>query len=140
MKTAQEIMHSGAQCITEHQTLAQAARIMRDLDVGALPICGDEDRLIGIVTDRDIVLKCVAEGLDPDTTTAGDLAVGRPMVIEGEDDAEQVLRVMEQYRVRRLPVIDHPDHRLIGMITEADVARHLPQARVAELVSSICAE
>lgn len=140
MKTAQEIMHTGAQCVTEHQTLAEAARIMRDLDVGALPICGDDERLMGIITDRDIVLKCVAEGLDPATATAGELAVGRPMVIEGGEDIDQVLRVMEQHRVRRLPVINHPEHRLVGMISEADVARHLPQARVAEFVTSICAE
>jgi CBS domain-containing protein len=140
MQTAQEIMHSGAQCIAESQTLARAAELMRDLGVGALPICGEDDRLTGIITDRDIVVKCVAQGLDPATTTAGDLAQGRPMVIEGSDDIEQVLRVMEQHRVRRLPVIEHPSHKLIGMISEADVARHLSQARVAEFVTSICAE
>ncbi|WP_037606423.1 CBS domain-containing protein [Streptacidiphilus rugosus] len=140
MTTAQEIMHSGAECVTEQESLTVAAKLMRDRGVGALPICGENDKLLGIITDRDIVVKCLAAGLDPAVTTAGELAEGRPLTVEGEDDIEQVLRVMEQYRVRRLPVIDHPDHKLIGMISEADVARHLPQARVAEFVSAICAE
>ncbi len=139
MTTAKEIMHPGAECVTEHQTLAEAARIMKERDVGALPICGENQKLLGILTDRDIVLKCVAEGHDPNRVTAGEVAQGRPMVVEADEDAEQVLRVMEQYRVRRLPVINHPDHKLVGMISEADIARGMPQERVAEFVSAICA-
>ncbi|MFG2822174.1 CBS domain-containing protein [Kitasatospora sp. NPDC048365] len=140
MTTAGEIMHAGAECIGDQQTLADAARIMRERDVGALPICGENQKLLGILTDRDIVLKCVAEGRDPSTVLAVDLAVGRPMVVEEDEDAEQVLRIMEQHLVRRLPVINHPDHKLVGMISEADITRHLPQERVAEFVTAICAE
>ncbi|MFI6156752.1 CBS domain-containing protein [Kitasatospora sp. NPDC051170] len=140
MTRAIDIMHPGAECVREGQTLAEAARIMRDRHVGALPICGDDDRLLGIVTDRDIVLRCVAEGRDPEQVTAGELALGRPMTVEADEDCEQVLRVMEQYQVRRLPVINHPEHKLVGMISEADIARGLPQARLAEFVSAVCAE
>ncbi|MDH6124743.1 CBS domain-containing protein [Kitasatospora sp. GP82] len=140
MTTARQIMHPGAECVREHQTLAEAARIMKERDVGALPICGENQKLLGILTDRDIVLKCVAEGLDPTKATAGQLAQGRPLVVEADEDVEQVLRVMEQHLVRRLPVINHPDHKLVGMISEADIARGLPQERVAEFVSAICAE
>jgi len=140
MTTAREIMHPGAECVGEFETLADAARIMKDRDVGALPICGENQKLLGILTDRDIVLKCVAEGLDPTQVKAVDMAVGRPMVIEEDEDAEQVLRIMEQHLVRRLPVINHPDHKLVGMISEADIARHMPQERVAEFVTTICAE
>jgi CBS domain-containing protein len=140
MATAKDIMHRGAQCVSEHETLDAAARMMRELNVGSLPICGDDDRLKGIVTDRDIVVKCLAVGEDPSTMTAGQLAEGRPLVIQDSDDEDQVLRVMEQHQVRRLPVINHEDHRLIGMISEADVARNLPRERVAELVSAIYAE
>ncbi|MER5863060.1 CBS domain-containing protein [Kitasatospora sp. NPDC002040] len=140
MTTASDIMHTGAECVGEQQTLADAARIMKERDVGALPICGEDQKLLGILTDRDIVLKCVAQGLDPATVTAGELAQGRPMVVEADEDVDQVLRVMEQHRVRRLPVIDHPDHKLVGMISEADIARGMPQERVAEFVSTICAE
>ncbi|MER7849497.1 CBS domain-containing protein [Kitasatospora sp. NPDC096077] len=140
MTRAGDIMHPGAECVREHETLAAAARIMRERDVGALPICGEKDKLLGIVTDRDIVLRCVAEGRDPATVTAGELAQGRPMTVEADEDCEQVLRVMEQYQVRRLPVINHPEHKLVGMISEADIARGMPQSRVAEFVSAVCAE
>ncbi|MEV6975845.1 CBS domain-containing protein [Kitasatospora sp. NPDC093806] len=140
MTSAGDIMHRGAECVREHETLASAARIMKERGVGALPICGERQKLLGIVTDRDIVLKCVAEGLDPETVTAGELAQGRPMTVEADEDVEQVLRVMEQYRVRRLPVINHPEHELVGMISEADIARGMPQARLAEFVTAVCAE
>ncbi|MEU9133509.1 CBS domain-containing protein [Kitasatospora sp. NPDC048540] len=140
MTTAGEIMHPGAECVGESETLADAARIMRDRGVGALPICGENQKLLGILTDRDIVLKCVAEGRDPATVRAVELAVGRPMTVEEDEDVEQVLRVMEQHLVRRLPVINHPEHKLVGMISEADIARGMPQGRVAEFVGTICAE
>ncbi|GAA2229475.1 MULTISPECIES: CBS domain-containing protein [Kitasatospora] len=140
MTTAKDIMHSGAECVREHETLAEAARIMKERDVGALPICGENQKLLGIITDRDIVLRCVADGLDPARTTAGQLALGRPLVVEADEDVEQVLQVMEEHRIRRLPVINHPEHKLVGMISEADIARGLPQERVAEFVSAVCAE
>ena len=137
MTTARDIMRVGAECIDEHETLAQAARRMRDLDVGALPICGDDDRLTGIITDRDIVIRCVAAGNDPETVTAGDLALGTPFTVGADVSAGQVLRVMEEHRIRRLPVIDN--HRLVGMISEADLARHLPGEDISEFVEAICA-
>ncbi|MFB7664963.1 CBS domain-containing protein [Kitasatospora sp. NPDC056138] len=140
MTTAKDIMHSGAECVREHETLAEAARIMKERDVGALPICGENQKLLGILTDRDIVLRCVAAGLDPAGTTAGQLALGRPLVVEADEDVEQVLEMMEEHRVRRLPVINHPEHKLVGMISEADIARGLPQERVAEFVSAVCGE
>ncbi|GAA4566422.1 CBS domain-containing protein [Planotetraspora kaengkrachanensis] len=137
MITAREIMHPGVECVGEHQTLRAAALLMRDLNVGALPICGDDDRLHGILTDRDIVTKCVAVGGDPATTTAGQLAQGKPVTIPADADVSQVLQTMEASRIRRLPVID--DHRLVGLITEADLARHLPEEEVGHFVESVCA-
>lgn len=137
MTTAREIMHADAECIGEHETLAQAARRMRDLDVGALPVCGDDDRLHGIITDRDIVIKCVAAGGDPATVTAGELAQGKPFTIDADASAGQVLQVMEEHRIRRLPVIE--SHRLVGMISQADLARHLPEQSIAEFVEAVCA-
>ncbi|MFD7643531.1 CBS domain-containing protein [Kitasatospora sp. NPDC059795] len=139
MTTAKEIMHPGAECVTGEQTLADAARIMRERDVGALPICGENQKLLGIVTDRDIVLRCVAEGRDPSTVQCLELALGRPMVIEENEDADLALGLMEDHRVRRLPVINHPDHKLVGMISEADIARHLSQERLAEFVTAVTA-
>jgi len=137
MTTARDIMHAGAECIGERETLAQAARRMRDLDVGALPVCGDDGRLSGIITDRDIVLKCVATGGCSGTVTVGDLAKAEPFTIGPDASTEQVLRVMEEHQIRRLPVIS--DDRVVGMISEADLARHLPDESVAEFVEAICA-
>jgi len=130
-------MHTGAECIGEHETLQYAAERMRDLDVGALPICGDDDRLHGIITDRDIVIKCIAQGGDPKTMTAGDLAQGRPFTVDAQADVTEVLHTMEDHRVRRVPVIE--SHRLVGMISEADLARHLPERAIGEFVEAICA-
>jgi len=137
MTTARDIMHTGAECIGEHETLQYAAERMRDLDVGALPICGDDDRLHGIITDRDIVIKCIAQGGDPKTMTAGDLAQGRPFTVDAQADVTEVLHTMEDHRVRRVPVIE--SHRLVGMISEADLARHLPERAIGEFVEAICA-
>lgn len=137
MTTARDIMHTGAECIGEHQTLQQAARRMRDLDVGALPISGDDDRLHGIITDRDIVTKCIASGTDPATVRAGQLAQGTPVTVDSAADVGEVLHLMEEHQIRRLPVID--SHRLVGMITEADLARHLPEQSVGQFVEAVCA-
>ncbi len=136
MTTARDIMHTGAQCIGEHENLQEAAKKMRNLDVGALPICGDDDRLHGIITDRDIVLKAVAEGRDLTTMTAGELAQGKPFTVEANADVRQVLQLMEDHRIRRLPVIDN--HRLVGMISEADLGRNLSEEQVGHFVEVVC--
>ncbi|MFZ5851481.1 MAG: CBS domain-containing protein [Actinomycetota bacterium] len=137
MVTARDLMHRGAQCVREGDTLAEAARMMRDLQVGALPVCGDDNRLRGIITDRDLVIHCIAEGRDPATMTARELAQGPLVWVDADADADQVLRTMEEHRIRRVPVIEQ--HDLVGMISEADVATHLPEARVAEFVGRIAA-
>jgi CBS domain-containing protein len=137
MTTARDIMHTGATCVGEHETLTAAAQHMRELGVGALPICGDDDRLHGMITDRDIVIKCIAAGNDPNAVTAGELAQGSTYHVDAGASIEQMLNVMEEHQVRRLPVIE--SHRLVGMISEADVARHLPEHAIVEFVKAICA-
>lgn len=135
MATAREMMHSGAECIKSEETIDVAARRMRELDVGALPICGPDDRLVGILTDRDIVVKCIAEGKDPTTYTAMDLAQGTPRWVDANASDEEVLTAMTQYRVKRMPVID--GHRLVGMISESDLARHLSEDKVGHFVEAV---
>ena len=135
MVTAREIMTPGAECVGENDTLVTAAQKMRDLDVGALPICGENGKLRGMLTDRDIVVKCIADSGDPSSVTAGSLAQGKPVTIGADDDVSEALRTMEDYQVRRLPVID--DHTLIGMLAQADVALALSPERVGETVSEI---
>ena len=135
MTVAREIMSSNVECIGENETLVDAARKLRDLDVGALPICGQDNRLAGMLTDRDIVVKCIAEGHDPATTTAGSFREGKPVTIGADDPIEEVLRTMGQHQVRRLPVIDR--HELVGVVSQADVARHVPADKVGELLETI---
>jgi len=137
MKSAREIMSGSAECASVNDTLADAARRMRDLDVGALPICGDDDRLKGMITDRDIAVRCVAEGQDPNTVTVAELAEGKPVTIGADDSVEEALRTMSEHGVRRLPVID--GHDLIGMVSQADIARNLPDDKVGDLVEAISA-
>ena len=138
MTTAREIMHAGATCVGEHETLSATAQHMRELGVGALPICGDDDRLHGMITDRDIVIKCIAAGRDPNTVTAGELAQGTPYRVDAGASIEEMLNVMEEHQVRRLPVIDN--HRLVGIVSEADIARHLPEHAIAEFIRAICSQ
>ncbi|MCC5579147.1 CBS domain-containing protein [Microtetraspora sp. AC03309] len=138
MTTARNVMHFGVQCIGENENLLTAARMMRDLSVGSLPVCGNDDRLKGIITDRDIVIKCVAAGKDCSEVTAKDLAQGTLVWIDAEADLEEALHTMEEHQIRRLPVLEN--HRLVGVITEADLAAHLPEDKLAEAVSRIYAE
>ena len=137
MTTARDIMSGGAECAGENETLADAARKMRDLDVGALPICGEDNRLKGVVTDRDIVVKCIASGGDPTSTKVSELAEGKPVTIGADDPVDEALRTMKEHGVRRLPVID--GHDLIGMVSQADVAKNLPEEKVGDLVEAISA-
>lgn len=124
MTTAREIMTEGAECVRTGDTLVTAAQRMRDLGVGAMPICGDDDKLAGVITDRDIVVNCIADGGDPSTVTVDSLADGKPVTIGADDDLEEALRTMTDHDVRRLPVID--GHRLVGMLSQADIAKSDP--------------
>ena len=135
MTTAREIMTGNAECIGENETLEEAARKMRDLDVGSLPICGDDNRLKGMLTDRDVVTKCVADGGDPRVARAGEFAEGKPVTIGADDPVEEILRTMKQHKVRRLPVID--GHELIGVVSQGDVARNIDEEKVGDLVEAI---
>src|ERR1700757_1045830 len=137
MTSAKEIMHTGVACIRDHETLTTAAQHMRDLDVGALPVCGDDHRLHGMITDRDIVIKCVAGGGDPSTTTAGELAQGTVYEVDADANISDMLTIMETHQVRRLPIVE--GQRLVGIVSEADIAGHLPDHAVADFVKAICA-
>lgn len=135
MTTARDVMTFDPQCVGENDTLVEAARRLRDLDVGAMPICGEDGRLKGMLTDRDIVVKCLAEGGDPATTTAGSLGEGKPVTIGADDDIREALQTMQDHQVRRLPVID--GHDLVGIISQADIARSLSAAETGETVEEI---
>lgn len=137
MTTAKDIMHSGARWIPEHETLDRAAQLMRDLNVGALPIADANERLCGIITDRDIVVGCVAMGRDPSKITCGEMAQGTPRWIDAGADVGAVLDEMESHQIRRLPVIENK--RLVGMISEADLAQHISDEQLKAFCESVYA-
>ena len=137
MTTARDIMSGSAECASESDTLVDAARKMKDLDVGSLPICGEDDRLKGVITDRDIVVNCVADGRDPSSVKVSELGDGKPVTIGADDSVDEILRTMTEHAVRRLPVID--GDRLVGIVSQADVANNLPEDKVGDLVSAISA-
>jgi CBS domain-containing protein len=136
MTTAKDVMHTGVACIRENETLTAAAQHMRELGVGALPVCDEDGRLRGMLTDRDIVIKCIAAGGDPENTPAGELAQGSVYSVDAQANIADMLTVMEARQVRRLPVVD--GHRLVGIVSEADIARHLPENAIADFVKAIC--
>ena len=135
MATAREIMHMGAECIRQNETLTAAAAKMGDLHVGALPILGADDRLHGIITDRDIVVRAVANGLDPQETTVDMLAERTPIWVDASADINDVLQTMEEHKVRRLPVVEN--QQVVGVISEADLATRLGAREISEFASSV---
>lgn len=135
MVTAREIMTPAPKCIGENDTLVDAAKLMASLDVGALPICGEDKKLKGMLTDRDIVVKCLAKDGDPSTTRAGELGEGKPVTIGADDDIERGLELMKAHQIRRLPVIE--DHLLVGIVSQADIALSLSAKQTGETVEQI---
>src|SRR4051795_10554521 len=124
-KKARDIMSTDVTSIGADTTVIEAAQKMRDLDVGALPICGEDNRLKGMITDRDIVVHVLAEGKDPNTTKAGEVGEGdaNTVTIGAGDSVAEALETMRPHKVRRLPVIDGQE--MVCIISQADVARHV---------------
>ena len=138
MTTAREIMTADPVCVRSSDSVREAASQMAQLHIGSVPICGEDNRLKGMLTDRDIVVKVLAEGKDPQAVHAGELAQGEAITIGADDDAAEILRTMGRYQVRRLPVID--GHKLVGIVALADVARALPAAKVGDLLQAVSAD
>lgn len=136
-KTAREVMTADAECVGENETINDAAKKMAELDVGALPICGEDNRLKGMLTDRDIAVKVLAQDKDPGSTRAGELGEGKPVTIGADDSVEEALRTMSDHKVRRLPVID--GHDLVGIVSQGDLATHVDEEEVGQLVEAISA-
>ena len=135
MTTARDLMTPRPRCIGVNDSLRIAASVMADLDVGALPICGEDGKLKGMLTDRDIVVGAIALGMDPETTPASALAKGKPVTVDADDDIRVALDRMQENQVRRLPVMT--DRRLVGIVSQADVARSLSASTTGTTVESI---
>jgi CBS domain-containing protein len=135
MTLTRDIMTAAPRCIGENDALSIAASVMSELDVGALPICGEDRKLKGMLTDRDIVVKALAYGMDPETTPSRTLAAGVPVTVEADDEVQVALERMREHQIRRLPVLE--DRKLVGIISQADIALSLSPETTGATVESI---
>jgi CBS domain-containing protein len=124
-----EIMHAGLELVSPDATLDQAAEIMRDDDIGALPV-GEDNRLTGMVTDRDIVIRAIADGRDPRQTTVRTVMTPDVLFVYANQEVEDAARIMAERQVRRLPVLDQ-SKRPVGMVSLADVSRRASDEQLA---------
>ena len=134
-KSIQDVMSANPCAIEASKPVAYAAKMMKDEDVGLAPIV-EGQRLVGTLTDRDIVTRVVAEGKDPQEVTAGEVASTSLVTIDPQQDLDEALALMARHRVRRLPVVER-DGRLVGVLAQADVAREGEEKQTGELVEEI---
>jgi CBS domain-containing protein len=134
-KSVQELMSSNPKTVQLDQSIVDAARMMRDEDVGLLPVV-ENDRLVGTVTDRDITIRVVAQEKDPESTSVREIASTDLVTVDPQQDLDEALRLMAQHQVRRLPVVEE-DGRLVGIVAQADVARDADDSKTGELVEEI---
>ena len=134
-KEVKDAMTSNPCTIDADQTVAYAAKMMRDEDVGIAPVVEGE-RLVGTLTDRDIAVRVVAEGKDPQTLKARDVASTSLITVAPQQDLDEALRLMANHQIRRLPVVEG-DGRVVGMLAQADVAEEAKPKKVGELVEEI---
>jgi CBS domain-containing protein len=134
-KSIRDAMTPNPRTIAKDATVVEAARIMRDEDTGIVPII-DGDQIVGTITDRDIAIRVVAEGKDTQSTKAIDMASKDLVTVDPQQDLDEALRLMARHQVRRLPVVEE-DGRLVGIVAQADIARHADDAKTGELVEEI---
>ncbi|MDB5796944.1 MAG: hypothetical protein JWP36_846 [Paucimonas sp.] len=122
MQKVSEVMTRDVRCITPHETVRRAAQMMDELNVGALPVC-ESDRLVGMVTDRDITVRATAAGLGPDSTRVEDVMSSNVRSCYEDEALDEVMITMADSQIRRIPVVSHDDqHRLLGIIALGDLA------------------
>jgi CBS domain-containing protein len=132
-----QAMHPGVTWMEPDASIGELVRAMRDEDIGAIPI-GQNDRLVGMVTDRDIALRGFADGLDAQSLTARDVMTDRVIYCRADEDIEDAVRIMEDQGVRRLPVIDE-NKRMVGMLSLGDIADCGSRDLSAEVVQAVSA-
>ena len=134
-KSIHEVMTQNPCAIDADQPVSYAAKMMKDEDVGLAPIV-EGDRLVGALTDRDITVRVVAEGRDPQTVKVRDVASTDVITVDPQQDLDEALKLMARHQVRRLPVVEE-DGRLVGVVAQADVAEEAKPKKVGELVEEI---
>jgi CBS domain-containing protein len=135
-KLAKDVMTPDPVCCRPHTSIDEVARLMVDGDFGEIPVIDASDHPIGVITDRDIVRRVVAEGKNPIGYTA-ETCMTKPVVtVQSNASLEDVVSAMERHQIRRVPVVDDQG-RCAGIISQADVARQAPPKEVAELVKEV---
>ena len=134
-KRASDVMTRNVSVIGEEETVRDAAERLASDDIGALPICDDQQRIKGMLTDRDIVVHVIARGKDPERTLARDLEIGEVVTVRPEDSLERAEGLMAQHRIRRLPVVENG--KVVGIISQADIARNASPADAGRMVEGI---
>jgi CBS domain-containing protein len=133
-KSVKDAMTANPCTIDADQTVAYAARMLKDENVGLAPVV-EGQRLVGTLTDRDIVVRVVAEGGDPQTVKVREVASHDLVIVDPEQDLDEALRLMASHQVRRLPVVEHG--LVVGVLAQADVAEHAKEKKTGELVEEI---
>lgn len=136
-QTVRDVMTSGADSLGHNDTILDAARRLAEHDIGAMPICDAGGTIRGMLTDRDVVVKVIAQGRDAGEVTAAEFAQGPVATVSPDDSLEDALETMTREGVRRLPVVEGDD--LVGMVSQADLARALPQEQAAKVVEAVSA-
>ena len=134
-KTIRDLMTSNPSTIEPDETVADAAKLIRDEDAGLIPIV-EGKKLAGTITDRDIAIRVVAEGKDQQSTTVRDVMTSRLVTVDPDQDLDEALRLMAKHQVRRLPVVEE-DGKLVGIVAQADIAKHTSDEQTGEVVQQI---
>jgi CBS domain-containing protein len=130
-----DVMTTRPRSVTRDTTVVQVAELMADEDVGAIPVV-EGDQVVGMVTDRDIVVRAIAKGLDPRQTRVSEIASDDLVTVDPDQDLSDALKLMARYQVRRLAVTDQ-DNRLLGVVSQADVALEAKEKDTGEMVEQI---
>jgi CBS domain-containing protein len=133
-----DIMTKGSEYLKEDATVAEAAKLLAKASIGAVPVCDSTGHVRGVVTDRDVVVDVIAPGKEPSRTKVKDLVHGEAVTIRADDDLELAMRTMKDHKIRRLPVVE--GDKLVGMISQADIARSCSPQQVGELVAAISSD
>jgi CBS domain-containing protein len=131
-----ELMTEEVEVVHPNDSLMDAAQKMRVRDIGFLPVC-DGDRLVGAVTDRDLVLRSIAEGIDPKTSLGRDVVTSPVVYCFEDDDVQDAAKLMEQHQIRRIVVLSRKDKRLVGVVSLGDIATHGTEKTSAEVLQSV---
>src|SRR5919201_1105992 len=131
-----EVMTDRPRAITPETSIREAAHLMEQEDVGSLPVVDAESHLVGIVTDRDIAIRAVGRGLEPERTSVMDIASREVYALTPDDDLDDALQMMARVQVRRLPIVVR-ENELVGMVAQADVARTSKEKTTGEVVEAI---